>query len=78
MQAIYGMGAYAVDYRYGRPSNVTHDWGYGNQSDVPCETGKAERLSLVKSRKYGVSIEGISEVYRYRLASSVKDLVRTS
>lgn len=80
LDAPMGMVAWALDWKYGHPSSVTH-WRNNHikvATQIPTTNSMPYRLSHCKSRHYGVTIQGTSQVTRYRLASGIRDLPRNS
>lgn len=75
--SITGMSAWKVDFEYAPPSKITH-WRNSAEAQVKAPADKKDyyRLPICKSTKWGVTIEGVSEIRRYRIATSPRDLIR--
>jgi hypothetical protein len=69
-----GFSSWKIDGKYGYSDKVEH---YSGASAIQTKDGKSKdaiKLPICKSDKWGVRIEGKSEVTRYRLGTSVQEL----
>jgi hypothetical protein len=70
-----GLSTWKLDFKYGHPSKVEHYVGDTTlQTKAPATSKEPTKLPICKNTRWGVRIEGTSELSRYRLATSIKEL----